>query len=720
MKRLLSVWFCGASLAGVASAVVIPVNCAISFDRTNTVQIAWNAYPSHSYVIQTTTSLAQPWQNAPTTPATLTTTTNWLAYSFPVAGKAQFFKVVKLDTDGPKVYKTAPFDGAIGVSLQNTIQAWLRDETGVDTNSIGLTVGTNARVSLSDPRLAYSPGLLTYTPGTNEFLGTNGQMVSVSLSAADILGNKTTNFTWSFQLELAPVFSSNIVVLGTAAPKGPAPNGPSPNGGNPCNLALVSTNGDFFTLTYSGSCCLTNGMVLMNADPYAGYTRTVLSFTDYPASNTVVALTRPTLLAEALESGTLSSGSPLLLTNSAGGSVRPKDLSFSKDFPLQFNVPLVKVLYEDANGFLLETTAGSTLNLGATLELAGNFQGHRLSAFQAQVIGSAGLELDVHAKAGASKTFDGTIPLLEPAPTARYYLLAGGWWPVWVDVKFELNAVCSAMLAATAEATAGVNALKTITVGKKWSATGGWQDIFENPPLDFSFSTPTWQVQASADLVVTLQPKVTVLVDSAAGVEADLDPYLELSGSVQANPYQWNLGLYAGMDANIGLDLSVWDSSWGDLPSLPLTIIPKQTVWQASGPPSVQTPPQITTQPQSQPVSVGATVAFSVQAEGSAPLGYHWYRNGLPLTDDAPITGSANGALMIANAQTSDAGTYTARASNPAGAVTSAAATLTVWTGSGGINPGAWCSSPPAVSRWATAWTRAREFLRNCRCTRFM
>ena len=179
-------------------------------------------------------------------------------------------------------------------------------------------------------------------------------------------------------------------------------------------------------------------------------------------------------------------------------------------------------------------------------------------------------------------------------------------------------------------------------------------------------------MQASADLVVTLQPKVTVLVYSAAGVEADLDPYLELSGSAQANPYQWNLGLYAGMDANIGLDLSVWDSSWGDLPSLPLTIIPKQTVWQASGPPSVQTPPQITTQPQSQPVSVGATVAFSVQAEGSAPLGYHWYRNGLPLTDDTRITGSANRALMIANAQTSDAGTYTARASNPAGAVTSA------------------------------------------------
>jgi len=102
MKRLLAVWLCGASLVQVAAAVVIPVRCSV-FSLTNAVQIAWAAYPGESYVIQTTTNLASSWQNAPTTPATLITTNNWLAYSFPVSGKAQFFKVVKLDTDGPEV-----------------------------------------------------------------------------------------------------------------------------------------------------------------------------------------------------------------------------------------------------------------------------------------------------------------------------------------------------------------------------------------------------------------------------------------------------------------------------------------------------------------------------------------------------------------------------------------------------------------------------------------
>jgi formylglycine-generating enzyme required for sulfatase activity len=656
---------------------VIPVNCNLFFNGSNAVQIAWNAYPGKSYVIQSTTNLARPWQNAPTAPPILTTTTNWLSYSFPVAPNAQFYKVVKLDTDGPEAYKTAPFDGAIGVGLQAVVQAWLRDDSGVNTNTLAFAVGTNAPVSLTDSRLSYSLGLLTYAPGTNEFLGTNGQIVTATLSAADMLGNQTTNFAWSFQLELAPVFSSNIVVMGST-PKGPAPNGPFPKDANPCNLTLVSTIGDDFTLTYSGSCCLTNGMVLMNADPYVGYTRTVVSFTDYPASNTVVALTRPTLLAEALQAGTLTSSSLVQLTNSTGGPAQAKGSALTKDFPLQYTVPLGKVLYQDADGFLLETTSGSQLILNATLQLAGNFQGGRLSAFQAQVIGSASVKLDVHAKASASKTWSDTIPLLTPAPTTRYYLLAAGWWPVWVDVKFEVNALYSATFDAAAEASTGVNAVKTITLGKKWSAASGWQDIFDNPPVDFSFSTPTWQVQGTADVVATLQPKVTVLVYSAAGVEADLDPYLELTGSVQANPYQWDLGLYAGLDAKVGLDLKVWDKSWGELPSLPLTLIPKQTLWHASGPPSQATPPQITVQPQSQTVSAGSSASFSVQAQGSAPLSYRWYKNGLYLTDDTRITGSGSSALRIGSVQSSDAGGYQVRVSNQAGSVNSGNAVLTV------------------------------------------
>ncbi|MDD5141778.1 MAG: hypothetical protein PHY43_16130 [Verrucomicrobiales bacterium] len=53
---------------------------------------------------------------------------------------------------------------------------------------------------------------------------------------------------------------------------------------------------------------MSNGLHLINSDPYTGYSRTVVSFTEYPASNTVVVLTRQTKLAELLVSGSLSGG----------------------------------------------------------------------------------------------------------------------------------------------------------------------------------------------------------------------------------------------------------------------------------------------------------------------------------------------------------------------------------------------------------------------------
>jgi len=96
-------------LVRVGSAVVIPVNCNLFFNGSNAVQIAWNCYPGKSYVIQTTTNLAQLWQSG----GNPDNNKQRDLPVVPITGTAQFFRVVKLDADGPEVYKTAPFDGAI-------------------------------------------------------------------------------------------------------------------------------------------------------------------------------------------------------------------------------------------------------------------------------------------------------------------------------------------------------------------------------------------------------------------------------------------------------------------------------------------------------------------------------------------------------------------------------------------------------------------------------
>ena len=142
------------SIGATFAALQTPIDFNFTFNGSNAVQVAWNAYSGKSYVLQTTTNLSGTWSNS----ATLVATSNSLSFNFPTTAKAQFFKVVKLDTEGPEISQTAPMDGAIAVGRQSTIQVGLTDVTGINSNSIILTVGTNAPVSLPNSQLAYANG----------------------------------------------------------------------------------------------------------------------------------------------------------------------------------------------------------------------------------------------------------------------------------------------------------------------------------------------------------------------------------------------------------------------------------------------------------------------------------------------------------------------------------------------------------------------------------
>jgi hypothetical protein len=93
---------------------------------------------------------------------------------------------------------------------------------------------------------------------------------------------------------------------------------------------------------------------------------------------------------------------------------------------------------------------------------------------------------------------------------------------------------------------------------------------------------------------------------------------------------------------------------------------------------SVLIPPAITSQPQDTTNLNGTIAAFSVGVSGSPTLVYRWRQNGVGLTDNARISGSASANLTISNVQPTDAGSYTLFVTNAVGVVTSAPAALTV------------------------------------------
>lgn len=82
--------------------------------------------------------------------------------------------------------------------------------------------------------------------------------------------------------------------------------------------------------------------------------------------------------------------------------------------------------------------------------------------------------------------------------------------------------------------------------------------------------------------------------------------------------------------------------------------------------------PAFTTQPASQTVSVGNPVTFNAVASGSPTPTYQWKKGGVN------ISGATSASYTISSVALGDANTYTVVATNSAGSVTSANATLSV------------------------------------------
>jgi uncharacterized repeat protein (TIGR03803 family) len=92
---------------------------------------------------------------------------------------------------------------------------------------------------------------------------------------------------------------------------------------------------------------------------------------------------------------------------------------------------------------------------------------------------------------------------------------------------------------------------------------------------------------------------------------------------------------------------------------------------------NVATPLSIAQQPADLAVPLGANAVFQISATGAEPISYQWRFNGLDRSN------ATNSVLTIANAQLSDAGSYSVVLANYSGSVTSRVATLSV----GGFPP---------------------------------
>ncbi len=223
--------------------------------------------------------------------------------------------------------------------------------------------------------------------------------------------------------------------------------------------------------------------------------------------------------------------------------------------------------------------------------------------------------------------------------------------------------------------------------------------------VDFDFATNTWIAAGGFLVVVGFDPQTNATDLAAFRLRYGLSPAVPLVGP-------WNGKLNNGDDEirlnrpdapNLGdvpyilverihyRDSAPWPSAAdgntnGSGVSLQravaLNYANDPVNWRAALPTpgasngaAVLAPPVFTVQPTNRTVLPGTAVSMTALATGVAPLTYQWRWNGVDLA------GATNAAYAIVSAQTTNAGLYSVRAVNPAGAALTTNALLTIQAG---------------------------------------
>jgi hypothetical protein len=93
---------------------------------------------------------------------------------------------------------------------------------------------------------------------------------------------------------------------------------------------------------------------------------------------------------------------------------------------------------------------------------------------------------------------------------------------------------------------------------------------------------------------------------------------------------------------------------------------------------SVGLAPSLSTQPTNVTVLSGGTANFSVLANGSAPLAYQWWHNGVAILNGPGVSGATTNTLTLMNVTTNSAGGYLLIVTNSFGSLSSSQANLSV------------------------------------------
>ena len=238
--------------------------------------------------------------------------------------------------------------------------------------------------------------------------------------------------------------------------------------------------------------------------------------------------------------------------------------------------------------------------------------------------------------------------------SASFSVVAGGTAPLWYQWCRNGTAVAGATDVSLTFANLQTNNAGNYTV----VVTNAWGSV----------------TSAVATLTVLVPAGITTQPQSLAVLAGQSATFSVTANGTAPFSYQWsfNGATLAGATKSALTFSSVQTNRAG---SYMVTVANSAgSVTSAVATLAVYVPAAVYTDPQQQTVVQGQSASFSVVASGTAPFNYQWRFNG------SSLPGATNSTLVIANAQTTNAGTYKVTVWNSWGFDTSHPADLTVNT----------------------------------------
>lgn len=665
--------------------------------------------PNAAYRVYATPSLVDTNATWEAASGFVTPITSWtLEETVALTNDVMFYRVEKVDREGPTIEYVSPAKDAVSVPVDAEISVRITDESGVvEDNSLAIYVG-GVRHAFGDPDVTWADGVLTYTPADS--IGAAGETVDVWATATDTKGNVASSEQSLLVLasEAATVTADEsqvvpFLVIGSdessvddlveKVSDSPTTAARSVAGiksaGITGTLEITATTSNTLVFAYTGNAyeLLAEGQLWASEDAENIFYRKIAAVGEPDGTTgTVTVDTTEATLADFFVGGSFSSDDgewteydvvdlgegETASAQSRRRVVRPKiggstAKSFSTNGVLKsdwLNAKIPAKVPLEFVGDLGEWDVGAGFSVAADFGILKR----KFNSCELGVNGNVHVylhpQLVATTNAAYSNTWTKTI-----ADVKKTFAGTIGPVPVWVDIRVEVPVELSVQAQAT---NASVKA--TIDISRaldfRWRLTDDqWKQIGSgNTGWVISKTNFTYEVVGSAGVRASIKPELTVKVYSLIGAYGWVEPYLEANAAgyvrgqnLQAPDFYYLMTAYAGLNAEIGLASTIWSDDWGTPPHKTFSPLRKELL-RIEG---TNTPPSFASKPFDYEAKAGETVMLSALAKGTPPLRYTWYHNGVD-------TGRRD-TFMTMTAAEATAGDYTVTVRNGYGEISATA-----------------------------------------------